>query len=37
MKSDKKEPNSKESDGTSNLKSSPIKSFGRNRMRRSNW
>jgi hypothetical protein len=33
MKSDKKERNSKESDGTSNLKSSRIKSFGRNGIR----
>jgi hypothetical protein len=37
MKSDKKERNSKKGDSTSNLKSSPIKCFARNCMRRSNW
>ena len=38
MDSDKKkERNSKKGDGTSNLKSSPIKCFGRNSMRQSNW
>ena len=37
MKSDKKERNSKKGDSTSNLKSSPIKYFGRNSMRQSNW
>jgi len=37
MESDKKECNSKKGNSTSNLKSSPIKYFGRNSMRQSNW
>ena len=37
MKSDKKECNSKEGDGISNLMLPPIKSFGRNCIQRSDW
>jgi hypothetical protein len=37
MKSDKKERNSKESDSTSEVRSPPIKSFGRNCIGQSNW
>ena len=37
MKSDKKEHNSKECDSISNVRPPPIKSFGRNWIRQSNW